>query len=117
MTNACKDLETFLTPRFFQIYIYICKKREIVHELIATQFSSPPFVFQGNRPAFLSSILTPDNIPAIVQGKFRVQRMSKLFAKHWAFTLALQQFVFHFRLIFISIDKAKLIHQCQGLFR
>lgn len=42
--------------------------------------------------------------------------MSELFAGHWALTLALQQFVlffcfFHFGLIFISIDKVKLIYQ------
>lgn len=42
--------------------------------------------------------------------------MSELFAEHWALTLALQQFVvffcfFHFGLIFISIDKVKLIYQ------
>lgn len=30
--------------------------------------------------------LTDDNMPAIIQGKCKVQRMSQLFAKHWALT-------------------------------
>lgn len=46
--------------------------------------------FRGNQQAFLRSSLATDKIPAIVQGKCRVQRMSKLFAKHWALTYILQ---------------------------
>lgn len=70
-----------------------------------------PHAFQGNQRAFLHSSLPTDNVPVIVPGKCRVQRMSELFAEDWASTLALQPFVlFIFGLIFMSIDKVRLIH-------
>lgn len=96
------------------------KKKKSQTEILYIIYQLPVFfspgAFSAHHPAFLRSSLEADNIPAIVQGKCRVQRMSgKLFAKHWALTLVLQQFVFHL-LIFISIDKVKLIYQCHGCF-
>lgn len=71
---------------------------KITHEIQPAVYQPSVFfsshAFEGNQKAFLCSSLATDKIPAIVQGKCRVQRMSKLFAKHWALTLALQQFVF-----------------------
>lgn len=75
-----------------------------------------PLLCISEKSVFLHASLATDKIPAIVQGKCRVQRMSKLFAKHWALTSALQQLIFSFTLIFISIDKVKLINLCQGSF-
>lgn len=71
--------------------------RNLTNYLSGHYFLLLLFVLRGNQQASPHSPLASDNIPAIIQGKCRVQRMErKLFAKHWALTLALQQFVFSF---------------------
>lgn len=81
--------------RWYQIRLKWTKRPSYpgIHPVIyqPTAFLSS-CAFKRNQQAFLHSSLPTDNVPAIVQGKCRVQRMSDLFAEQWALTLALQQF-------------------------